>query len=63
MKAVHPEAYKRYEALSEFVFDLKQPNQSFLNKTRSPLLERNPVAFWKGVSLMLVIVIIVLLAQ
>ena len=56
MKAVHPEAYKRYEALSEFVFDLKQPNKAFLNKTRSPLIERNPVAFWKGVSFLLVLV-------
>lgn len=63
MKAVHPEAYKRYEALSEFVFDLKQPNKAFLNKTRSPLIERNPVAFWKGVSFLLVLVIILLLAK
>jgi serine/threonine protein kinase len=63
MKAVHPEAYKRYEALSEFVFDLKQPNKAFLNKTRPPLIERNPVAFWKGVSLLLVLVIILLLAK
>jgi serine/threonine protein kinase len=63
MKAVHPEAFKRYEALSEFVFDLKQPNKAFLNKTRSPLIERNPVAFWKGVSFLLVLVIILLLAK
>lgn len=63
MKAVHPEPYKRYEALSEFVFDLKQPNQSFLNKTRPPLIERNPVVFWKAVSLILLLVIIGLLAQ
>lgn len=63
MKAVHPEPYKRYEALSEFVFDLKQPNQSFLNKTRPPLIERNPVIFWKSVSFILLLVIIGLLAQ
>jgi serine/threonine protein kinase len=63
MKAVHPEAYKRYEALSEFVFDLKQPNQVFLNKARPPLIERNPVAFWKGISFVLVLVIIGLLTR
>lgn len=63
MKAVHPEPCKRYEALSEFVFDLKQPNQSFLNKTRPPLIERNPVIFWKSVSFILLLVIIGLLAQ
>jgi serine/threonine protein phosphatase PrpC len=62
-KAVHPEPYKRYEALSEFVFDLKQPNQTFLNKTRPPLMERNPVVFWKVVSLLLLLVIIALLVQ
>lgn len=63
MKAVHPDPYKRYEALSEFIFDLKQPNQAFLNKTRAPLIERNPVAFWKGMSFVLFVVIIVLLTQ
>ena len=63
MKAVHPDPYKRYEALSEFVFDLKQPNQAFLNKTRAPLIERNPVAFWKAMSFVLFVLIIVLLTQ
>jgi serine/threonine protein kinase len=63
MKAVHPEPYKRYEALSEFIFDLKQPNQAFLNKTRPPLIERDPVLFWKSVSLILLIIVISLLAK
>lgn len=60
-KAVHPNPYKRYEDLSEFIFDLRHPNQAFLNKTRPPLLERNPVAFWKGVSFILTIIIAALL--
>jgi serine/threonine protein kinase len=63
MKAVHPEPYKRYEALSEFIFDLKQPNQAFLNKTRPPLIERDPVLFWKSVSLILLMIVIVILAK
>jgi hypothetical protein len=58
---VHPNPYKRYEDLSEFIFDLRHPNQAFLNKTRPPLLERNPVAFWKGVSFILTIIIAALL--
>ena len=62
-KAVAPNPYKRYEALSEFLFDLRHPNKSFLNKTRPPLIERNPVIFWKSISLILVIIIIILLAQ
>jgi serine/threonine protein kinase len=61
MKAVQPNLNIRYEALSEFVFDLKQPNQSFLNKTRPPLLERDPVLFWKSVSFILLILSVFLL--
>jgi serine/threonine protein phosphatase PrpC/predicted Ser/Thr protein kinase len=60
-KAVHPEPHKRYEALSEFVFDLHRPNQGFLNKTRAPLIERNPLAFWKGVAFVLMLAILVIL--
>jgi len=62
-KAVNPDPYKRYEALSEFIHDLRHPNKIFLTKTRPPLIERNPVAFWQGISLILAIVFIVLLAN
>ncbi|MGC1175906.1 protein kinase domain-containing protein [Polaromonas sp.] len=61
-KAVHPNPAKRYGELSEFLYDLRHPNQAFLDKTRPPLLERNPVAFWKGVSLVLAVVIVVMVA-
>lgn len=61
-KAVHPNPAKRYEELSEFLYDLRHPNAAFLSKTRQPLLERNPVAFWKGVSLMLAVAVVALLA-
>ena len=60
-KAVHPNPCNRYPELSEFLFDLRHPNKAFINKTRSPLLERDPVVFWKGVSFILAIVIVVLL--
>ena len=62
-KAVQPDPYKRYEALSEFTYDLRHPNKAFLNKARPPLLERDPALFWKGVSFILTMVIIGLLAQ
>lgn len=62
-KALHPDPYKRYEELSEFVFELRQPSQAFLNKARPPLMERNPVLFWKGVSLTLTIALVVLLIR
>ncbi|MHB1333639.1 MAG: protein kinase domain-containing protein [Sulfuriferula sp.] len=62
-KAVHPNPYKRYEELSEFLFDLRHPNQAFLNKKRPPLMERNPAAFWKSVSFILAIIIAILLTK
>lgn len=60
-KAVHLDPLKRYEDVSEFVYDLHHPNGSFLNKTRPPLIERNPVAFWKTVSACLLVIVVVLL--
>jgi serine/threonine protein phosphatase PrpC len=62
-KALHPNPHKRYAELSEFVFDLHHPNQALLGTTRPPLIERNPQAFWKGLSLILMAVILVLLAM
>src|SRR5262249_47556857 len=50
-KAVHPDQLERYESLSEFVYDLRHPNASLLRPT--PLVQRNPLLFWKGVSLAL----------
>jgi len=52
-KAVHPDPNRRYMELSEFVYDLRHPIPSYLSRTRAPLLERNPVAFWRGVALIL----------
>jgi serine/threonine protein kinase len=60
-KAVHPNPLARYETLSEFVYDLRQPNRAFLSKTRPPLIERHPVPFWKGISAILAAIIFVLL--
>lgn len=62
-KAVHPHPHKRYEALSEFVFDLHHPNKAFLSKTRPPLIERNPVIFWKSVSFILMLALILVLSM
>ena len=59
-KAVEPDPNDRYTELSEFIYDLHHPNQAFLNKTRPPLLERHPVMFWKVVSFVLLIAVIVL---
>lgn len=60
-KSVHPDPYKRYDEITEFIYDLRHPNKVFLNKTRPPLIERSPVLFWKGLSLILFIIVIALL--
>jgi len=62
-KAVDPDPLKRYEEISEFVFDLHQPNKAFLNKTRPPLIERDPLLFWKGLSFILTVIIVFLLLR
>lgn len=59
-KAVHPLPHKRYEDVAEFVFDLHHPNKAFLEKARPPLMERNPVIFWKGVSFILMVIILLI---
>ena len=62
-KATHPDPNRRYEELSEFVHDLRHPTEDYLNRKRAPLIERNPVAFWRGVSLILAVVVVVLLLR
>ncbi|MEE9338194.1 MAG: protein kinase [Methylococcaceae bacterium] len=60
-KALNPNPLKRYEEISEFIFDLRHPNKIFINQTRPPLLERDPVVFWKSVSFILAIIIFAML--
>jgi len=62
-KAVHPDPYKRYDEISEFMYDLRHPNKRFLYNVRPPLIERSPILFWKGVSLTLAFIIIILLSS
>ncbi|UFS75858.1 bifunctional protein-serine/threonine kinase/phosphatase [Tardiphaga sp. 37S4] len=62
-KAVHPDPAKRYDELSEYVYDLRNPKAEFLNPSTVPLLERNPNMVWKGLSLLLAITVIVLLSR
>ncbi len=57
-KALHPDPAKRYEELSEYVYDLRHPNKAFLSKNRAPLIERHPLKFWKGLSLVLALTVL-----
>jgi serine/threonine protein phosphatase PrpC len=61
-KAVHANPYKRYDSLSEFLFDLRHPNASYVKTSSMPLIERNPLLFWKSTTVVLALAVIVLLA-
>lgn len=60
-KAVHLNTTQRYSLLSEFNHDLSYPNKLFIGKNTEPLIERNPIAFWKGTAIILLIVNLVLI--
>lgn len=62
-RAVHLDPVKRYDSLSEFVFDLRHPNPNYTNASAPPLIERNPNLFWKCTTAILAIFVIVLLAS
>jgi len=59
-KATHPDPNKRYAELSEFLYDLRHPNDEYLQGTRLPLIERNPLVFWKAVCFILLMIVLVL---
>lgn len=50
-KALNIDARKRYESLSEWLLDLKRPNPAWLSLRERPLLEKNPLVFWRLLAL------------
>jgi serine/threonine protein phosphatase PrpC len=44
---------RRYSELSEFVYDLRRPNAAHLDERPRPLIERDPLRFWRGLSALL----------
>ena len=50
----------RHEDVFEFLHDLQHPNPHFLNTTATPLIERNPILVWKGLSVISIIVNLIL---
>ena len=59
-KAVKPDPRNRYPALSEFSYDLAHPNPQFAAASL-PLAERNPLGFWRGLALILLLTNLLLL--
>lgn len=54
----------RYQAFSELETDLKKPNLTAVEEyKKQPIMQRNPVKFWQGVSLILFISLVISLAN
>ncbi|HEY5648719.1 MAG TPA: bifunctional protein-serine/threonine kinase/phosphatase, partial [Nitrospiria bacterium] len=65
-KAVHFDPHRRHEVISEFIHDLSNPNPAFLIKTPKPLIEKDPLGFWRtlafGMLILNFLIILFLLA-
>jgi serine/threonine protein phosphatase PrpC len=59
-KAVHVDPNRRYREVSEFMSDLRKPGPAILDRRPRPLIERNPLVFWKLLSFVLAAVVVVL---
>ncbi len=60
-KAVRLDPKRRYMVETELPYDLSHPNPEFIERHNRPLLERNPVGFWRGVALLSLFANLVLL--
>lgn len=61
-KAVSIDPADRHEALSEFITDLGRPPDNYKRPVFTPLVERNPLLFWKVLSIGLFLTVLGLLA-
>lgn len=58
-KALQLDPRRRYDALSEWIGDMKTPNPRLMPDRSLPLAERDPVLLWQGVSAVLLVALIV----
>ena len=54
---------QRYKEPAEFIYELRHPNAKYLLNNRPPIMERDPVMIWQGVSLILAVIVVVLLFE
>src|SRR4051812_9778708 len=59
-KATHLDPLKRYADAAEFVHALRHPTHFNSASVRRPLIERDPVAFWKALSFVLLLLVLFL---
>lgn len=60
-KALQPQASRRQQALSEFLHDLHAPGPEFMTRDRTPLQQRHPLLFWRGLTLVFGLATVMLL--
>ncbi|GAA6140810.1 protein kinase [Hydrogenophaga sp. 5NK40-0174] len=61
-KALHIDPFRRHQEISEFTHELRHPPEGLLHARRPPLAERHPVLLWKGISLTLLLLVLLLLS-
>ncbi len=60
-KATHLNPERRYQLLSEFIHDIQKPNSALIKKDFQPLIQRHPIAFWKGLAILSIVLNLILL--
>ena len=61
-KALHPDPWRRFGDVAEFVAALERPDPTISRPRHVPLASRDPLLFWKAVSLVLAVACVALLA-
>ena len=57
-KALQLDPRRRYDALSEWIGDMKTPNPRLMSDRALPLAERDPVLLWQGISAVLLVALV-----
>lgn len=57
-KSLAPTSSARHETMSEFLHNLRKPDYSLLDKDDLPFIQKRPVTFWKTVSAILLVALI-----
>ncbi len=63
-KALNPSPKHRHDAFSELIMDLSKPNQTMIvNQGKQPLIKRNPLALYKGLCVLQLVIIVILVSM
>jgi serine/threonine protein kinase len=57
-KALQINPIERYQEVSEFIYDINKPNLALTEKKITPLIERDPVIFWKTICLVMLMALV-----